>query len=99
MAQHRCMICGRKARPKKNTCINCSGKVNLLKEDKVAVPRVVHAPHFETIGPDSIWPKGRLFFRAEFQEGIEEGTWPAGMRVRDEKGKKYEVCLQLKRLK
>jgi len=95
----KCMICGGKARPKKNTCVNCSGKVNLLKEDKVPTKRIEMVPHFETLPKTrDLWPEGRLFYRGEFLEGLEYGTWPAGMRVKDEKGHEFEVRLELRRI-
>ena len=61
-------------------------------------PRVSMSPHFETLGPEALWPKERLFFRGEFLADLEAGVWPPGLRVRDEKGREFEVCLQLRRM-
>ena len=56
------------------------------------------SPHFETMGPEALWPKNRLFFAGEFLDGIDEGVWPPGLRVRDEKGREFEVRLELRRI-
>ena len=55
--------------------------------------------YFETRGPESVWPKGRVFAKHEVEEGIEMGTWPPGLLLRSQSGLMYEVGLKLERKK
>ena len=54
-------------------------------------PLVLALPHYETVGPDALWPRGRLFARVEFEDDLKDGVWPTGLVVKDHRGKLYIV--------
>ena len=60
-------------------------------EDLVYKPLVLSLKHYETVGPDALWPRGRLFVRREFEADLKDGVWPTGLVVKNERGKLFIV--------
>lgn len=91
---------GSKKPHRRTQCRECENEAERDRKQEIRGPKVLRAEYFETLSESrGLWPAERVFSRAEFMGCIKEGTWPPGLRVKDERGKKYEVCLQLRRLK
>lgn len=75
-----------------NPCRRRQEKENRREQDEQPYkPLVLSLRHYETVGPDALWPRGRLFVRREFEADVRAGTWPTGLVVKNERGELFIV--------